>query len=259
MSNLTKACVLEVIGLEDPEDLLYRIEHCGRVAYRTWDKEKEGSAEKFVEMIIRLGHESVLEHVNVTAVFQCDRPTAQQLTRHRLASFTMESQRYCNYGNGRFGGDIVLIDPEPKIKDEVVLARYYAGLCKSAVKAQKTYLEMVKSGVAAEDARAVLPNCTACTLAMTANIREWRHIFKIRTDSHAQHNIRKLMNELLGVFKEVVPCLVSDISLIHEAPLGAKPYEAEAELHQVNSSKAEPSEAESSQAIPDETPKFLKF
>lgn len=206
--------VIDIIGLEDPEALLRKIEHCGRIAYRTWDKEAPGSAERFVQMIVRLGHESVLEHASVTAIVRCDRATAQQLTRHRLASFTMESQRYCNYGNDRFGNQIEFVDPQVAFVGENAAERcalFYKEFAKCALQSQKSYMLLVKSGVPAEDARAVLPNCAACTLSITANIREWRHILKIRMDKHAQHNVRNLVGEIYKVFAERVPSLVSDI------------------------------------------------
>lgn len=212
MPRVIKAGIEQIIGLEDPKGVLVKIEHCGRTAYKTWDKESEGSAERFVAMIVRLGHESVLEHASVTVVVNCDRATAQQLTRHRLASFTMESQRYCNYGGDRFGGEITFVDPEPQTKTAQDWDNFYKFWHEFLGRVEADYMRLVSSGVPAEDARCILPNCTACSVAVTANLREWRHILKIRTESHAQHNIRALMGQILQRFREAIPCVVADIA-----------------------------------------------
>lgn len=212
MPKVVKASVDGVIGLEDPKAVLAKIEHCGRTAYRTWDKECEGSAEKFVAMIVKLGHESVLEHVQVTVMLTCDRATAQQLTRHRLASFTMESQRYCSYGSDRLGNEITFVDPEIPLGGKKMSQQEWEGFMGMfTAEVEEMYMKLLQCGIAPEDARCILPNCTACKLAMTANLREWRHIFKLRTDIHAQHNIRSLMSAVLQRFREAIPCVFSDI------------------------------------------------
>lgn len=208
MPKIVKARIVDIIGLEDPASVIRAIEHCGRVSYLSWDKEKDGSADVFLEMIVRLGHESVLEHKSVTAIFECDRATAQQITRHRLASFTMQSQRYCNYSADRFGREITFIDPEfPNEGKERSMALWmnHVGIC------EKTYFDLLESGCAPEDARSVLPNSTACVIAVTANLREWRHIFQVRTEAHAQHNIRRLMTDLLTYFSDKLPAIFSDL------------------------------------------------
>lgn len=211
MPKVVKAKVDQIIGLEDPQAVLAKIEHCGRTAYRTWDREAAGSADKFVAMIVRLGHESVLEHASVTVILTCDRSTAQQLTRHRIASFTMESQRYCNYSGDRFGGEITFVDPEPQVKTDEDRDKFYDFWHTFIGDVEREYMQLLHCGLSAEDARCILPNCTACSVAITANMREWRHILRIRTEAHAQHNIRELMGQILQKFRESVPCLVFDI------------------------------------------------
>jgi thymidylate synthase (FAD) len=209
MPQVVKAGVLQVLGLEDGQDVLHKIEHCGRIAYRTWDREAEGTAEKFVRMIIKLGHESVLEHVSVSVLVKCDRATAQQITRHRVASYTMESQRYCNYSLDRFQGAVEFVDPEYEGGSK---QQFYECWLQQIQEAERAYLLLTGTlKVAPEDARAVLPNSAATTLAITANLREWRHIFELRTEAHAQHNIRKLMGQVLEAFRRAIPCVVEDI------------------------------------------------
>jgi thymidylate synthase (FAD) len=208
MPKIVKARILDVIGLENPESVIGTIEHCGRIAYMTWDKESPVSADKFVRMIVKLGHESVLEHKSVTAVLECDRATAQQITRHRIASFTMQSQRYCNFASDKFGNEVTFVDPEFGHKDKEAATAVWLDHVK---KCEDVYLGLVKSGCPPEDARSVLPNSAACVIAVTANLREWRHIFKLRTDPHAQHNIRNLTCALLRRFSEALPCVFFDL------------------------------------------------
>lgn len=211
--NISNPRVIGVIGLEDPQKMLAHIEDCGRVSYKTQDRIKEGTAEKFVEMIIKNGHESVLEHCVVTVKLECDRATAQQLTRHRLASFTIESQRYCNYGLGRFGHAIRVADPNFRTKDgKERNERAYEIWEKCMKTCEEAYFDLLeKAGTTPEDARSVLSMSTMGTVAMTANLREWRHVMKLRLDPHAQHNIRDLMRAILNVFKEKIPCVFADI------------------------------------------------
>lgn len=211
MPKIVKARVLDIVGLEDPASVIRTIEHCGRVAYMTWDKEASGTAEKFVRMIIKLGHESVLEHKSLTALLECDRATAQQITRHRIASFTMQSQRYCNFSAERFGGEISFVDPEFSHAGKEAA---YALWQEHIKKCEDAYMDLVKSGCPPEDARSVLPNSAACVIAVTANLREWRHIFKLRTEQHAQHNIRHLMEDLLNQFVAKLPCVFSDLATV---------------------------------------------
>jgi thymidylate synthase (FAD) len=203
--------VIDVIGLGDEGDIMRKIEHCGRVAYATWAREAPGSAEKFVDMIVRLGHESVLEHHSVTFIVQCDRATAQQLTRHRIASFTMQSQRYCNYSAARFDGEITFIDPEFAIPDPGRLAEAHAAWELHMAASERAYLELITAGCPPEDARSVLPNSTSCVLAMTANLREWRHVFALRTEAHAQHNVRRLTGEMLARAAAALPHVFADL------------------------------------------------
>lgn len=211
MPKIVKARVLDIIGLEDPNAALKTIEHCGRVAYMTWDKEMPGTADKFVSMIIGRGHESVLEHKSITALLECDRATAQQLTRHRIASFTMQSQRYCNYSADKFGSEVTFIDPEFAHKGKDIARAMWLEHVKAC---EKAYMDLLETGCPPEDARSVLPNSTACVIAVTANLREWRHIFKLRTEQHAQHNIRHLMEDLLNQFAAKLPCVFSDLATV---------------------------------------------
>ena len=197
--KIIKANAKIVRGLECPDEIMKFLETVGRVSHASGESKDQQTAERFVKMIIRLGHDSVLEHVNVTVLVECDRAMAQQWTRHRLASYTMESQRYVDYK------ELVFIDPQ--FRDDLMYETFKDSCRQSA----STYFSMRKSSVPPEDARAILPNATKTLFYTTANLRTWRHIFKMRCAPGAQHNIREVMRDLLRQFYKLIPAVFEDI------------------------------------------------
>ena len=183
------------------------IELAGRTCYKSEDKITDGSAEKFVQMLIKRGHESVLEHQSMTVRFTISRAASHQLVRHRLCAFSQESQRYVTYK-----GALHVIVPNsfwPTYDNPD--QRKLDHLLNGAQTAYDYYREALSLGAKAEDARYLLPNCTATEIVTTANLRQWRHMFKIRTDRKAQWEIRGVMKDLLRQVSAEVPCLFGDI------------------------------------------------
>ena len=155
---------------------------------------------KSLEVAMDGGHESVLEHAVFTfEVDEVSRVLLAQITRHRLASYSVQSQRYC----GADAGSIVI--PDSMCREDAVdaLVDY-----KRAVEA--LYDEMVADGIPAEDARYILPQGITTTLMMTANARELRHFFSLRCCTRAQWEIRQLADEMLKLCKQVAPVLFAD-------------------------------------------------
>lgn len=189
------------------KDVLRFIEEIGRTCYRSEDKITEDSAEKFVRMILRMGHESVLEHYSITVRFVCDRGVSHELVRHRIASFSQESTRYCNYGSGKFGTEITVVRPS-SIK---VGSDAFDIWCKDCEEAERSYMAMLSCGCKPEQARSVLPNSLKTEIVMTANLREWRHFLKLRTSEKAHPDMREVANELLDELKEYIPVVFEDI------------------------------------------------
>ena len=101
---------IEILSTESYEDMLRRIEKIGRVCYKSEERIGEGTAEKFIAGIIKRGHESVIEHGSITVKVTCDRGVTHEIVRHRIASFSQESSRYCNYSKDKFGNQITCID-----------------------------------------------------------------------------------------------------------------------------------------------------
>lgn len=193
----------------DTGSVMGAIEEAGRVCYKSEDKITDGSAEKFIEGIIKRGHEAVLEHQSITVKFVTDRAVTHELVRHRLASFCQESQRYCNYTKGQFGGEVSFIKPVG-LPEGSLDYKMWENCCKIC---ESTYKYLVGSGIKPEVARNVLPNSTKTEIVVTANIREWRHILMLRTSKRAAPQIRALMIDLLEQFKEKLPVLFSDIEV----------------------------------------------
>lgn len=198
---------VELINPPEYKTLLSTIEQAGRVCYKSENKIKEGSAEKFIKGIIASGHESVLEHGSITARIVCDRGVSHELVRHRLASYSQTSTRYCNYSNARFGSEIKFVAPW-WYDDEDDAASAWRMSMRSA---EHDYMQLIKMGLPPEAARAVLPNSLKTEVVMTANIREWRHFFKLRAAPAAHPDMQIVAKLLFVEMATKYPVLFEDI------------------------------------------------
>ncbi|KPJ64340.1 MAG: thymidylate synthase [Syntrophobacter sp. DG_60] len=192
----------------DGEAILKRIEKAGRTAYKSEHKITPDSAKKFVKMILDLGHHSVIEHEKVTVRVICDRGISHELVRHRIASYTQESTRFCNYSKGRFGNEITVIKPCFWDDD----SKEYKIWENAMENAEKAYMELIKLGAKPEEARSVLPNSLKTEIVITMNLREWRHFFKLRTSKRAHPQMREIATALLQEFKKKIPIVFDDIA-----------------------------------------------
>lgn len=197
---------------------LQQIERVARVCYKSEDKIKEdgSSAKKLVSFLVKQGHEAMLEHSQLSVKFICDRGIANELVRHRIASFAQESTRYCNYASERMGGEIQVIMPYYipreqfcKLSDREVDIK--TAWIESVCEAESKYLVMIQSGMRPEEARCVLPTCLKTEIVVTANYREWRNIFKLRTPVAAHPQMRELMCPLLKELQKKIPIIFDDI------------------------------------------------
>jgi len=187
-------------------DIKAVIEQAGRVCYQSETSDQD----KFIFDIITKGHESVLEHGTITVNIICDRGITHELVRHRVASYSQESTRYCSYNKERFGGEITYIMPH-WFDDQVYSEEIRNLFIQSCIANEKLYMEMLNSGVKAQDARAILPNCLKTNIVITANVREWRHIFKLRCAPAAHPDMRRLMIPMLDEFKLKFDILFEDL------------------------------------------------
>lgn len=197
----------EIITHISGEEILKHLELCGRVCYKSEGRITDDSYSKFIKGIIKREHEAVLEHFSFTVRFICDRGVSHEIVRHRIASYCQESTRYCNYSKDDFCSEITVIEPlflEPGTKG-------YDRWETSCLIAEEMYFKLLDWGSSPQEARAVLPNSLKTEVAMTANIREWRHFFKLRCSSAAHPQMREVACMLLNMCKEQIPILFDDI------------------------------------------------
>jgi thymidylate synthase (FAD) len=207
------------------------IEKASRTCYRSEDKITEDSYISLITKIISLGHEAMLEFGGmITVKFICDRGISHELVRHRIASFAQESTRYCNYGKDEhitfiipnfsttlqegvfddlLGNDFYWhkVDNTETMKLNIVDGRWMSAMNKCEV----SYNELIKEGWTPQQARSVLPNSLKTEINISANIREWRHIFKLRCSNAAHPQMRELMIPLLKEFQSKIPILFDNL------------------------------------------------
>ena len=189
--------------LRKPDNPLELIEKAGRTCYKSEERINKGSADKFVRMILNRGHETVIEHAAASVRFVTNRGVTHELVRHRLASYSQESTRYV-----RYDGSMEFIKPvwwETWSREE-------QETWETAMRqAEIAYCELVERGSRPEQAREVLPNSIKTEIVMTANLREYRHMLKLRCSKQAHPQIRVLMIDLLKGFHDVVPVIFDDL------------------------------------------------
>jgi len=187
------------------------------------------SARKLIPKLISRKHEAMLEFGgNITVKFITDRGVSHELVRHRIASFAQESTRYCNYGNEKH---ITFIIPSwlylsedtyiwwendwvnDKLDKIVKHDNKHASdwFLHSLAGSETTYQTLISLGWSPQQARSVLPNSLKTEINISANIREWRHIFKLRCGAAAHPQMIDLMNPLKERFQSLIPILFDDL------------------------------------------------
>jgi len=179
-----------------PEELL---EHAGRVCYRS---EGHGARGKFLRARIREGHESIVEHASATfEVSAISRAASHQLVRHRIASYSQESQRYVDMSDPEWAlPPAVAENPEAR----TIWERF-------ASEVEAAYRALRELGVRKEDARFVLPNATATRIVVTMNFRELLHLFRLRISPAAQWEIRDVCVRMLELVYPLAPSIFGDL------------------------------------------------
>lgn len=194
----------------DGQSILRKIELIARTCYKSEDKITDESAPKMVAALIKRGHEAMLEHVSFSVKFVVDRGVSHELVRHRVASFAQESTRYCNYG--RDDKDVTFILPF-FLKYKSPGWEAWLNTMKSA---EAEYLKMLELGYTPQEARSVLPNSLKTEIVMTANLREWRHFFKLRAadaTGAAHPQMKEVTIPLLEELKTLIPVIFDDIKI----------------------------------------------
>jgi thymidylate synthase (FAD) len=189
--------------VQRPKNVLERIERAGRVCYKSEEKISPDSAEKFVKMLVKRGHHSVLEHVSASVHLTTNRGVSHEIVRHRLASYSQESTRYVDYSD-----DILFILPVWWSNSTSEEKDAFTTACANA---EQSYKMLRRRGWRPEQAREVLPNALKTELTMTANLREWRHFFALRTSPQAHPQLRTLAVDMLEGFRCAVGIIFEEV------------------------------------------------
>lgn len=204
----------EFVGLEDGVELVKRIEVAGRVCYKTEGKITEDSYKTLVKRWIDCGHLSTIEHEKVTVRVICDRGVTHEIVRHRIASYSQESTRYCNYSKDQFGREITVIRPFFFAEN----SKEYESWLEAMTETEAVYLTLINMGASPQQARSVLPNSLKTEIVMTMNMREWRHFFALRTTKACHPQMRQVAIAMLVSFKRRIPVLFDDIEIPRDMP-----------------------------------------
>ena len=195
----------------NPGKIIKTIERAGRTCYKSEHNISDGSAERFIASIIKRGHESVLEHEKITVRLICDRGVSHEIVRHRIASYSQESTRYCNYANDKFGNELTFIKPcfwDETTEDGKAKMELWK---KSMQNIEDEYNKLIALGAKPEEARSILPNSLKTEIVVTMNLRSWRNFFKLRTAPAAHPQIRQIASALLDDLKTQLPVIFGDL------------------------------------------------
>ena len=210
----------EILDKGDPKEIIHRINVAGRICYKSEAKDEEAE-KQFVRNLVARGHEAMLEHASMTVRFTVDRGVSHELVRHRVASFAQESTRYCNYSQEKFGEEITVIEPcffkdisenvREGIRERLLVwfpdewdskKRQYVEWIRACKAAETGYFRLLKEGATPEEARSVLPNSLKTEVIMTANLREWRHFFKLRAAGETGKPHPQMLEVVVPLLKE---------------------------------------------------------
>ena len=198
---------VQILDEIDAQELLRKIERAGRVCYKSEGKAGPGTAATFVASLLKRGHESVIEHEKLSVLIVCDRGVSHEIVRHRLASYSQESTRYCNYTGEKFGGELSFIKPCFWSEEDTAYKTWEAAM----EQCERSYFALIDGGAKPEQARSVLPNSLKTELVATMNMRAWRHFLRLRTDAASHPQMRELAGLLLHEFRARLPVLFEDI------------------------------------------------
>ena len=207
--KIVEAQVIPITPLNG-QAILKRIEEIARTCYRSEDKiTADGkSAEQIVKALVKAGHWAMLEHATISMRYVSNIAAYKDLTRHRAGtSYAVESTRWCSYNKGKFGSEIKFLDPIEIPKDTI---KYQVWL-NAMQQAEKNYMDLANMGAKPDELSLVLPQSTAAEFVITANLREWAHIFGLRAVGHSRPCVREIMIPSLEIFHREIPIVFDDV------------------------------------------------
>ncbi len=219
MEIIRKGSFIILTPEKELKSQLLRIEEAGRTCYRSEGKEiTKDSANKFIKMLVKRGHLSVIEHSLMTVKFiNISRGFTHEMVRHRLCSYSQESTRYVDYARGGINPDIekfelkCIVPPHKDENEKVSVEGFGEMSLNDMLKATESfYRALRKNGWVPEDARQILPNAINADIVVSANLRQWQHIFKMRAQRVAHWEIRQVMGDLLRKVQQIIPVIFED-------------------------------------------------
>jgi thymidylate synthase (FAD) len=204
----------------DGQAILKKIEFCGRTCYQSRDKICEGSADKFIKSILDRGHLSVLEHVSITVLFKTNLRILSEITRHRLASFSVESSRYIKYKDG-----LTFINPcwlkdmyGSWDKEKWIATPEYSDRdiqwLRQNLFMESIYYDEIERGAKPEEASNYFSKDLAVEIIMSANLREWGHVFKLRDNATTVHpQMFELIHPTVEDFRQKIPLIYDKLEV----------------------------------------------
>jgi thymidylate synthase (FAD) len=195
--------IVDPINQADGIRLLQKIERMARISHRSEEKQTPETWEKFIRaVVVDRADWSVAEHSSATVIFRMDRAICMEMVRHRHFSYTMESTRFV-----RYRGDMEFIMPTDMKTDLKSIELFKT----SITNAENDYHFLLERGGRPQEARAVLPNALAATIAVTGNLRAWRWLFLARTTRESHLDFRRITIPLLEQFQQLIPVIYEDI------------------------------------------------
>ena len=203
----------EFLGEVDGVALLKNIERAKRICYKSEDKITPTSYLDSARDLVARGHEAMLEHGSISVIITCDRGVANEIVRHRIASYAQSSTRYCNYSKDKFCNQITVIKPYFLDENSSAYVEWQEG-CEAS---ERAYMELLSLGRSPEEARSVLPLSLMTELVVTMNLREWRHFFKLRacgTSGKPHPQMLEIAVPMLRTFQKKIPIIFDDLVVI---------------------------------------------
>lgn len=187
------------------------VEFAGRTCYQSFASAAKSNQYGFIKGLIQKGHESVLEHVNISMVVKVDRGILAEWTRHRIGSaYSVASTRYINYS---VKGMEYIMPTLPEMDDKEEAVKIKEALSEMIVDSLDAYRELIQSfDLPPQVARSILPQSFAVDMVVTHNIRQWRHVLKERLVNPAAHpDMRKIMRLCHELLVAKYPVFFEDI------------------------------------------------
>lgn len=202
----------------DPIRMFKTIERAARLCYKSEGNMGDTPNLPFIRKKIDAGHMSVTEHEKISVIVVCDRGVSHEIVRHRLAAYSQESTRYCNYFQEKHGRQINVIEPffflpetGKDAEESRQLMHRYNKWMHSCIIAEADYMDLIDAGAIPQEARSVLPNSLKTEIMITYNMREWRHFFSLRAEKPAHPQMKQIAIPLLKWFQTVMPMFFGDI------------------------------------------------